>query len=589
MTIQSLPLSSILPPEGNPRTAMDPAGIESLAASIQADGLLQNLVVLQLKGKKPRYRLISGERRYQALKLLEERGALAEDYAVPVDIRSGLSVDDRLRLATVENVQRENLTPLEEASAFARLMQEGLPLEELTAQTGLSASTIKRRLALASLCDEAKAALTHGELTLAQAEALTLGIHEAQRDIVQRLADGYHYDAEDIRDRLLAQRPSAALARFPLKQYQGTYTTDLFGEDVTTYFDDVEQFFTLQRQAVAALAEAYAAKAEWVEVTEHYNIPRWHYREAEDGATGGVVINLAPSGQVEVLEGLDRHAVNASTASATSDTPLAPKPKPAYSEVLCRSLAHHKSMAVQHLLLANPRKTKEVAILLLLGASDYMPRVSVSRHDCLNVFALTDTPPASYQGVEQEAKRLATALGLADDEKSAGWQRLRGSRGDATTLYEALKALSDEDLDQLHLLLTVLAFGQGDCSRLDTGDTLFNRVACDLGADMRAYWRPDTDFLSRRTREQLAQIVHESGLAAHLGQATGTMKKAELVRKMAHHFTRVHDLSNPTDNDLQARDWLPDAMRFPSVEPAAPDDTGAEANDEAFAEDALAA
>ena len=61
MTIQSLPLSSILPPEGNPRTAIDPAGIESLAASIQADGLLQNLVVLQLKGRKPRYRLISGE------------------------------------------------------------------------------------------------------------------------------------------------------------------------------------------------------------------------------------------------------------------------------------------------------------------------------------------------------------------------------------------------------------------------------------------------------------------------------------------------------------------------------------------------
>jgi ParB family transcriptional regulator, chromosome partitioning protein len=203
MTIQSLPFSSILPPEGNPRTAIDPAGIESLAASIQTDGLLQNLVVLQLKGKKPRYRLISGERRYQALKLLEERGALPEDYAVPVDIRSGLSADDRLRLATVENVQRENLTPLEEASAFARLMQEGLPLEELTAQTGLSASTIKRRLALANLCDEVKEALAHGELTLAQAEALTLGSHEAQRDIVQRLADGLHYDADEIRDMLL--------------------------------------------------------------------------------------------------------------------------------------------------------------------------------------------------------------------------------------------------------------------------------------------------------------------------------------------------------------------------------------------------
>jgi len=589
MTIQSLPLSSILPPEGNPRTAIDPAGIESLAASIQADGLLQNLVVLQLKGKKPRYRLISGERRYQALKLLEERGALPEDYAVPVDIRSGLSADDRLRLATVENVQRENLTPLEEASAFARLMQEGLPLEDLIAQTGLSASTIKRRLALAGLCDEVKEALDHGDLTLAQAEALTLGSHDAQIDIAQRLVDGYHYDADDIRDMLLEQRPSVALARFPLEQYQGTFTTDLFGEDDTTYFDDVEQFFALQRQAVAAMAEAYAPKAEWVEVTEHYTIPRWHYRETEDGATGGVVINLAPSGQVEVLEGLDRHAVTASTASATSDTPLAPKPKPAYSEVLCRSLAHHKSMAVQHLLLANPRKAREVAVLLLLGASDYMPRVSVSRHDCLNAFAQADTPPVSYQGVEQEAKRLAAALDLVDGEESVGWQRLRCSGRDATTLYEALKVLSDEDLDRLHLLLTVLAFGQGNCSRLDTGDTLFNRVARDLGADMRAYWRPDTEFLARRTRTQLEQIVHESGLTARLGQATGTTKKAELVRKMAQHFTRVHDLSNPTDNDLKARDWLPDAMRFPAVDAAAQDVADEQADNEEPADEALAA
>ena len=314
MTIQSIPLSSILPPDGNPRTAIDQAGIESLAASIQADGLLQNLVVVPLKGRKPRYRLISGERRYRALKLLEERGVLPDDYAVPVDIRTGLSAEDSLRLATVENLQRENLTPLEEAAAFARLIQDGAPLEDLAARTGLSASTIKRRLALAGLCDETKTALESGALTLAQAEALTLGTHEAQRDLVQRLADGYHYDADDIRDILLERRPSVALARFPLEQYQGTLTTDLFGEDATTYFDDVEQFFTLQRQAVADLAEAYAAKAEWVEVTEHYHIPRWHYRQAEDGETGGVVINLAPSGEVEVLEGLARHEVTASTA-----------------------------------------------------------------------------------------------------------------------------------------------------------------------------------------------------------------------------------------------------------------------------------
>src|SRR6516162_5061903 len=190
MTLQSIPLSAILPPQANPRSAIDPAGIESLAASIQADGLLQNLVVTPVKGKKTRYRIISGERRYQALKLLEERGTLTKDYEVPADIRLHLSEHDTLRLATVENLLRENLPPLDEAQAFATLLQQGAAIEDVSAQTGVSLSTIKRRLALTSLCDEAQQALTGGAITLAEAEALTLGSHDAQRDLLEHLDSG---------------------------------------------------------------------------------------------------------------------------------------------------------------------------------------------------------------------------------------------------------------------------------------------------------------------------------------------------------------------------------------------------------------
>jgi hypothetical protein len=58
----------------------------------------------------------------------------------------------------------------------------------------------------------------------------------------------------------------------------------------------VEQFFALQRQAVAALAEQHAETADWVEVSEDYHIPRWQYRQTEDGEASGVIINLSPSG-----------------------------------------------------------------------------------------------------------------------------------------------------------------------------------------------------------------------------------------------------------------------------------------------------
>jgi ParB family transcriptional regulator, chromosome partitioning protein len=71
----------------------------------------------------------------------------------PVEIRDSLSKDDSLRLATVENLQRQNLTPLEEAAALTKLIHKGATLDDVAAQTGLSQTTIKRRLALNGLCD----------------------------------------------------------------------------------------------------------------------------------------------------------------------------------------------------------------------------------------------------------------------------------------------------------------------------------------------------------------------------------------------------------------------------------------------------
>ena len=88
MTMQTVSLSSLEPGRGNPRKAMDRSSLEGLAASIRNDGLLQNLVVRPVKG------IVSGERRFRALKLLEEHGEVDGDYAVPVEIRASLSKDD---------------------------------------------------------------------------------------------------------------------------------------------------------------------------------------------------------------------------------------------------------------------------------------------------------------------------------------------------------------------------------------------------------------------------------------------------------------------------------------------------------------
>ena len=157
MTIQTVSLSALQASTANPRRKIDRKTIEGLAASIRTDGLLHNLVVSPVKGKgkSQRFQIVSGARRFHALKLLEDRGELPEDFTVAVEVRDDLSKDQTLRIATVENLQRQNMTPLEEAAALTKLVHKGVTLDDVVAQTGLSATTIKRRLALNGLCREA--------------------------------------------------------------------------------------------------------------------------------------------------------------------------------------------------------------------------------------------------------------------------------------------------------------------------------------------------------------------------------------------------------------------------------------------------
>ncbi|WOS62041.1 ParB/RepB/Spo0J family partition protein [Sinorhizobium fredii] len=560
MTIHTVPLQSIQPPQHNPRRSFDAAQIAGLAASIREDGLLQNLVVARSKGQQ--YRVISGERRYRALKLLEQRGDIAGDFAVTVEVRSKLGKHDALRLATVENVQRENLPPLDEAAAFAALIRKGSSLDDLCAKTGLSSTTIRRRLALNGLCKEAKAALAEGGISLSQAEALTLGAHAAQQSIIEEIGRGYaEFSSATIKEHFLDERPNVAMAIFPVEEYTGTITTDLFAEGETSYFDDGELFLELQARAVEKLAREYEGKAAWVEVTNAHRLPHWQYEEAEEGQESGIVINLSSCGRVEIREGLAKPEIDDDTKDRTADNPAAPpRKRETYSTPLRRLIAWHKSAAVQELLLANPRKAKEVAVIERLG--------NIRLHESLKQLSRQDEPGGSYSAIAEQARLVAgwLGIGLQDDEADDPWEQYPMARLDAHRLYEAVAALSDHQLEQTHTLFAALSFGQAECEYLDARDSLFNRVARDVGADMRQQWRVNRCFLEKRSRDQLAVIAVECGYAQSTG-AVRMYKKGELINALLRHFASAHAAADPTPAHRKAREWLPEAMLFPAIDP----------------------
>jgi ParB family chromosome partitioning protein len=177
-TRDRVPVAEIRPNPDQPRRHFDEAALESLAASIRARGLLQPLVV---RRTATGYELIAGERRLRAA----QRAGLD---SVPVVVRDA-GPQERLELALIENVQRENLTALEEAEAYRHLIDvHGLTQDEVAHAVGRSRPAVANALRLLALPDAVKAQLEGGELSAGHARAvLSVGNAHAQVEFAKEI------------------------------------------------------------------------------------------------------------------------------------------------------------------------------------------------------------------------------------------------------------------------------------------------------------------------------------------------------------------------------------------------------------------
>ena len=166
------PIGAIEPNPEQPREEFAAEALAELTASVREHGVIQPLLVSPLPAPPgappdaaPRYRLIAGERRLRAARA----AGLAR---VPVTVRGG-AARDRLELALIENVQREDLNPIEEARAYRRLIAEfGLAQREVAERVGRSRAAVANRLRLLDLPAPALGALAAGEISEGHARAL---------------------------------------------------------------------------------------------------------------------------------------------------------------------------------------------------------------------------------------------------------------------------------------------------------------------------------------------------------------------------------------------------------------------------------
>jgi ParB family chromosome partitioning protein len=174
-------LSRLIPNPQQPRLEFDDVGLRQLADSIREKGVLQPVLVEV--GEGGAYVIIAGERRVRAARL----AGLAK---IPV-IVGRFSLEEKLEIAIIENVQRENLTPIEEAQAYKRLMDTaGLSQEQVAGKVGKDRSTVANTMRLLKLPEEAQEALAHGAITAGHARALLAIVSSSdQQMVLKRIID----------------------------------------------------------------------------------------------------------------------------------------------------------------------------------------------------------------------------------------------------------------------------------------------------------------------------------------------------------------------------------------------------------------
>jgi len=287
-TTTEISLAKLTPSPANVRRTGAGAGIEALAASIQAHGLLQSLVVrpkLDANGQATdRYEVVAGARRLAALKLLAKQKRVSKGLIISCRVLDEKGVVGS-EASLAENVVRVDMHPADQFEAFAGLHVGGAGIEDIAARFGVSAHTVRQRLRLAVVSPALIQAYRDEALTLDHLTAFAVTEDQAAQERVFGQLQAWQRNSDTIR-RLLTHALVPATDRkaifVGLDVYTaagGTVQRDLFSEDRGGWIADIALLERLVAERMEREAEAIRAEGwKWVAIGQEAQAAAWNLR-----------------------------------------------------------------------------------------------------------------------------------------------------------------------------------------------------------------------------------------------------------------------------------------------------------------------
>ncbi|WP_262696027.1 ParB/RepB/Spo0J family partition protein [Kordiimonas aquimaris] len=549
MHLEHIKLEQLTPCAVNMRHTGKTPDVSDILPSIRARGVIVPLIVRA--GTDPEnYEVVAGQRRMTAAKIIAEESGQIEPLPCAV-MESG---DDAaaLEISILENCARLDPDPMTQYEAFAALKKQGRTVEDIADTFGVTALTVKRRLALGSLIPAIRRAYRLEKIDNESIKSLTMASTKQQRDWIKLFNDKESFTPTGMRLRSWlfgGKEIDVGVALFDLNKYQGTRVSNLFGDD--EYFSDSDQFWTLQNQAIAALGAKYK-KNGWQEVhvldlgKSFYD---WEHVATSKHDGGHVYIAVAQSGAVKAYEGYitEKEAKARLRAKATIDGSVAAKPlRPEISQVMQNYLALHRHAAVQVELTAAPKLALRVTVAHMIIGTDKWR-------------AEADAPRPKNDAIAASLKNATARKAFADRRKTV-LKMIKLPEHQHTLISRTPDAIATTQI-LAHLLtlsdsavMKIMAFAMAET--LAANSPVVEAVGNHLSVDMSKYWKPEQPFFDLiREKATVNAILREvGGKAAADGNVSSTAKAQKAI---------IGDFLEGRQGRKQVSPWLPRFLQFP--------------------------
>ena len=567
--VVQLPWASLRPSEFNPRREFDDKALFELATDIYHKGVLQNLVVRPHPTEEGAYEVAAGERRFRAVGLLVEGLELVDDeggtsellkvpegYTVPCRVQP-MTDSQLIEIAITENLQREDVSPLDEADGFSRLVGLGMKPDEIAVRSGREVRLVEQRLTLAAgLGKEGRKLLTEKNITVAQAQVIAQTTGELKKHLVKLVRENpRHYSADQLRKLTTQGRMLVSDALFGVKASGLQVIEDLW--NITpAYFRDTQKAQALQLEAIEAQAQIDRDSGEWkfvdVMPSDHgvQSLPWRTYESYGPQELRGVVYLFSASGQVRRHEAIRREDAQAAAKAEQSAQRTQARAETAPEDRPVRDAAHKvgqeaRARVLWGQLVNDPKRCLALTVQGLFEGACGISEVKVRREA-----APALSGAAALPEVVALVERWTTERPDLFKSEQPGVLTRRPS---GPRLHAALMELSESDL------LSLLAYHMHDSLHHWSGFSTNQRpgelavhVAAQIGAGVRLTqeWEVSAEYLNAYTTAQLTALVATMPKGCQPSIAPGVSKK-ELVARTVEVALK-----------LRAAGWVPDVVQF---------------------------